>query len=403
MKAELLKRLPVVLISAVVLVGSTGVALADTTTRPYLKTFGSDVMTGGWFNNGINCSTDSTSNYQSPNYAPAGVTADARNGGILTYSKTAGTSSGGDSSQYAAYSVGSVDGPNAPNIDGFYSAGAQAAVGSTSVKALTFANTDVSYQFGGVFEGSTPQGNCVPDFYAKKPATTNMFNNLHQAVVTRGGAGGFFDASTAPGAVMDIINGFGDQQIPAGERLTVFINGNVYINNNITYDPASTVDNVPKFALIVTGSIYIDKGVSRLDGMYVAQPVPKCDSSGLPAGCNNSAAYNPVTADTGIIWTCHPNNTNPLDYTYPSQCPTSLTVNGALIAKQVNFLRIKGDIVSASTAEDSLAGGFSSTNISEIANYTPAMIMGGDFFSTTGSATTGGLPIDSIISLPPVF
>jgi hypothetical protein len=392
MKAELLKRLPVVLISAVVLVGSTGVALADTTTRPYLKTFGSDVMTGGWFSDGSNCSVDSSSNYQDPTFTAAGFGSDPRNGGILTYSKTAGTSSGGDSSQYAAYSIGEVDGRRAG--DGFYSAGAQAAAGgagSTSVKALTYANSDATLPFGGEFEGGVRQSSCVPDFFSKKPATTYAFNNLHTAVVSRGGAGGFYYASAPPGASLDLFNGFGDEQIPAGERLTIFIDGNVYINHDITYKSDSTVDNVPKFALIVRGSIYIDSGTKQLDGLYVAQP----------AGTDPAT----VATDDGIIWTCHPQNPGVLDYTYPSNCGNLLTVNGALIAKQINFLRIKGDIgsPSASTAEDTLAGGFSSTNISEIANYTPAMIMGGSFFSSTGSSTPGGLPVDSIISLPPVF
>lgn len=400
MKVAKIKRLPVLLLSAAVLLFSTGAAYAaDTTARPYLKTYGSDVMTGGWFNNGNACSTDSGSNYQSPNYNSK---ADSRNGGILTYSKSSGTSAGGDSSQYAAYSAGDIDGPGS-TIYGFYSAGAQAAAGgsgSTPVKALTFANTG-ALSFGGDFEGSIPQSNCVPDYYSKMPAgALPPVNNL-DSVLGRGS--GIYSDSAGAGSVFTLTDGAGgkDFWIEPGERITIYIKGNVYIDGNIKYRPTATVDSVPKFALIVKGSIYIDKDVTELDGMYVAQPTSTAT----------------VTSDDGLIWTCHPNNTAVLDYTYPPTCTQPLVVNGALIAKQINFLRVRGNITGASTNEDKMTSGncgyavlngtavsdASCANISEIVNYTPATIMGGSFFNDSTTATTGGLPIDGIISLPPVF
>ena len=381
-----MKRLPVLIISAAVLVVSTGAASADTTSKPYIKAFGGDVMTGGWFSSGNNCSTDSSSNYQDPNFAAPGFTTDTRNGGILTYSKTAGTSSGGDSSQFGAFAIGEVDGRRAG--DGFYSAGAQAARGSTSVKAMTFANTG-AYAFGGAAEGSVRQSNCIPDYYSKKPTTTTI-SSLSQALTL---GSGDYSATAAAGSNFALTNGTGSHTIPAGQRIAIYVSGNVYIDGNIVYDPAATVNSVPKFALIVKGSIYIDKSVTELDGMYVAEP----------AGTTTTA----ITNDDGVIWTCHPNNTTVLPYTYPPNCNSTLVVNGALIAKQVNFLRVKGDIGSASTAEDvlgtvnSCASG--SCNLSEVVNYSPALIMGGDFFTSTSTGTSGGLPIDSVISLPPVF
>jgi hypothetical protein len=85
-----------------------------------------------------------------------------------------------------------------------------------------------------------------------------------------------------------------------------------------------------------------------------------------------------------------------------------LVVNGALIAKQVNFSRVPGDINSSSSAEDGLGTVSSCTsgacNVSEVVNYSPAVIMGGGFFNTgSGAGGSSGLPIDSIVSLPPVF
>lgn len=385
MRAEHLRALPVLIITTLTLVFSSGAAMADTLTKPYLKAFGSDVMTGGWFYNGTNCSTDPSSNYQDKNFTAPGFTQSDNNGGIMTYTKQGGTAAGGDSSQYGAYSLGAVD-DTQPGY-GFYSDGAMAAVGSSSVKALTFANT--SGAFGGAFEGSIRQSSCIPDYYSKKPANTTAAVNLAQ-VISNGK--GNYSASPAPGTNFALTTGSA-ATVPAGTRITLYVNGDVYIDSNIVYDPASTVDNVPKFALIVKGSIYIDKGVTRLDGMYVAQPAK-----------TTTAAIN---SDDGIIWTCHPNNQTKLDYTYPPNCSSPLVVNGALIAKQVNFFRVHGDISTANTAEDSLgtvnncmAG---ACNLSEAVNYTPAMVMGGDFFSATNTTSNSGLPIDSLISLPPVF
>jgi hypothetical protein len=411
MKIAKIKKLPVLIISAAVLMVSTGAAqAADTVTQPYLKSYGGDVMTGAWFSNGTNCSTGSTSNYQDPNFANGGFAADTRAGGILTYSKTAGTSSGGDSSQYAAFSIGEVDGRRAG--DGFYSAGTQAAANppnTVSVKALTIANSSPipGLAFGGKAEGSVSQSNCIVDYYSKKPASTAGVGNLN-SVIARG-SGDYADTAAA-GSSFDLTGGSVGQTytIPAGKRITIYINGNVYISGNIVYDSAATVDNTPKFALIVKGSIYIDPGVTRLDGMYVAQP----------AGTTAAA----VAADDGIIWTCHP--THPasapgtVDPTDLASCTLPLAVNGALIAKQVNFVRVGGgggagtsDVsTTASTAEDSLGtvgtcNGTPNANchLSEVVNYSPAMIMGGSFFGSSTTSTTGGLPIDSVISLPPVF
>lgn len=343
-------------------------------------------MTGGWFNNGTNCSTDTSSNYQDANFSASGFTQDTRNGGILTYTKQSGTAGGGDSSQYAAYSVGEIDGRRAG--DGFYSAGALAAAGATPVNTLTFANNN-SYAFGGAMEGSVRQSNCIPDYYSKKPTSTTTVTSLAQAITD---GSGNYSASPASGVNFALTAG-SSATIPGGTRITLYVNGDVYIDSNIVYDNAATVSTVPKFALIVKGSIYIDKGVTRLDGMYVAQPAK-----------TTTAAIN---TDDGIIWTCHPNNQTKLDYTYPPNCSSPLVVNGSLIAKQVNFFRVKGDINAASTAEDNTSTVASCTsgscNVSEVINYTPAMVMGGDFFSSSNTSSNSGLPIDSVISLPPVF
>jgi hypothetical protein len=408
MRLEQVKTLPLVFISIIMLLSSVGIAHADSVTRPYLKGFGADVMTGGWFSNGTDCQMGAgTSNYQSPSFYNASFpSADNRNGGILSYSKSSGNSTGGDSSQYAAFSVGEIDGRRAgPPHDGFYSAGSLAATTSTSVKALSFANNSAALSFGGVFDGTVSQGNCIADYYSKKPSSTQNINNLSDAIAAPNSVTDF-SASAVPGTNFNLTNGAASFTIPAGKRITIYVNGNVYINANILYDAASTVDNVPKFALIASGSIYIDKNATQLAGMYVAEP-----------SVTTAAA---VAADNGIIWTCHPNNTAVLDYTYPPNCTSPLVVSGGLIAKQINYFRIGGNNAStksdvattSSTAEDNIStvntcssSPYNNCHLSEVVNYTPAMIMGGTFISGSGgsSGSGGGLPVDSVLSLPPVF
>lgn len=354
------------------------------TTKSYFKAFGADVMTGGWFINNGSCDTSTTSNYQDPNYfnAATGFTADNRSGGILSYAKEdgSGNSAGGASSQYAAFAGGSIEGSD-PSFYGFYSAGSRAAAGSTARNALTFSNTGASSSYwGGQYEGSVRQSNCVPNYYSKVPTNPPppAIGNLSSATAT-----GTYSASAGAGTTFSLTTA--DVNIAAGTRVTIFVNGNVFIGNNIRY----TLDkesNVPKFALVVKGSIYIAAGVTQLDGLYIAQPASNSDQT--------------VQNDDGDIWTCHPNNTAPLLYTDVGNCTTKLTINGALIAKQVNFMRTNGDIGSAGTSEDTLSNAQGSSNIAETINYTPAMEIGGPFFNPP---TPSSLPIDSLISLPPIF
>jgi hypothetical protein len=184
--------------------------------------------------------------------------------------------------------------------------------------------------------------------------------------------------------------GGADVAIAAGKSITIYVEGNAYIDRNIVYQ-LNTATDVPKFSIVAKGSIYIDPAVSRLDGVYVAQIDPSDPS--------------PVNNDTGVIWTCHPNNTNPVLYTYPTvNCRNKLTLrNGAFIAKQINLMRVNGDVAAANTGEDALGTAFSSMNIAEVINFSPAMVVGGPYFNTSAGATSSQLKTDSIISLPPVF
>ncbi len=364
MKLAWVKQIPKPLIAGFFGLAIGLVPAAAGASQPYFKAFGADVMAGGWFKSGTSCNNAPSGPYQEPNYSAA---PDQRAGGIMTY---VNTTKGGASSQYGAFALGQVEG-NPGNNYGFYSAGNLGAQ-----KALTFANTT---GWGGFYEGSILQANCIPDYYNQKLAlaTTQPANSGSFP-----GASGAYTGAAA-GATPFSVNS-SDVTIAAGAKITLFVKGNVYIGHNISY-ASDTADNATKFSLIALGNIYIDPAVTRLDGLYIAQP-----------------ATSTVSADDGAIWTCHPNNNaNPLtsDYILAS-CGNKLTINGALIAKQVNFLRINGDVSSASGGEESVAGANASGNIAEIINYIPEMVVGGPFFNSNSNTS---LKVESLVNLPPVF
>lgn len=381
---------------------------ANADRRPYFKTYGADIMTGGWFYNGNTCNTSLNPitnpapppNTLQPNYQDGRNALDKLTGGIVAYARTTAagsgfSSQGGASSQFAAYVLGMVDGNNSLNY-GFYSNGAAGG----NVVSRTFANNTVSAnQWGGLFQDDQADGYrqayCIPDYFYKKPAN-------YVAIPTAGGqlVNGtpsniyYVDGTAAPYKITN--NSAVNLNTGSASNITIYVNGDAYIDQNITSNVSSSgnVTDVPKFAVIARGSIYISPDVTELYGLYIAQP----DESNI----------NAVSDDDGVIWTCHDNTTNPVPYTWPAEnvggtqrCAKKLTITGALIAKQVNFMRINGDIGTANLGEDSL-GGMASGNIAEVINYHPAMALDGPFFSGSAVGTIRN-KIDSIISLPPVF
>lgn len=367
-----------------------GTVAADT--RPYLKATGADTFSGGWFNNGNNlCDTSTSSNYQDSNYSSSSFPADSQNryGGVLTFAKDSGNNSaGGSSSEFAALALGEIEG-NDSGL-GFYSSGSLAKNGATAKNYLSFANfasLPPANYWGGLLiaPGTTRQtAYCVPDYYNTK-IPSPLPGSLPGGQLTSGTPSDSYSqtAMSSPFDLMGSDSGGSDVIIAAGTQITIYIKGSTYISHNITYGSYG-VDTVPKFSLVVQGSIYIGRNVTRLDGVYIAQSDPT-DSSAL-------------RDDTGDIWTCHDDNTAQIKYTDPAHCSNRLVINGALVAKQIQLMRTPGDIATASTSEDGFAAAASS-GAAEVINYMPAMVVGGPFFNDTSSHSE----IDSLISLPPVF
>jgi uncharacterized repeat protein (TIGR01451 family) len=108
-------------------------------------------------------------------------------------------------------------------------------------------------------------------------------------------------------------------------RWTLFVEGNLYIGNNITYTGGATnLENAPSLGVVVTGNIYIAPNVTNLDGYYVA------------------GAMNPATGVTegGVVKTCaNFDGSSALNLLDATTCNTPLTVNGMIMAKTFSFAR----------------------------------------------------------------
>lgn len=329
-------------------------ALADTKT--YFKVFSGDVFAGGWFDSGASsCSTSD------PNYKIA-TSSNRFPGGILAFSTA---SRQGASTNLGGFAMGLIEGQASPQF-GFFTS-------NTGHNLATFSNTNSdSGSWGGVFAGDTPQLHCIPDYYTTKQnnptnlGTANAVDlaslNSKQYIVTPTGASVNLSAAATTIAV--------------DKKITLFVNGNAYIGSDIKYAANYNADNAPKLTIVVKGNIYIDPAVAQIDGFYIAQPT---------GGSQN-----------GSIWTCHDaTTTSPDGYWIGSNCNNKLTVNGALSAKEIVFVRTKGDLASAPANETS-----GSNNIAEVINYVPSAVVNGPFFNPSASQS---LKIDSVISLPPVF
>lgn len=348
---------------------NAGVALADS--RPYFRVYNGDVTAGGWFNNGqVACDpTARSSTYQAPTYTNS---SNLLKGGIMAYGKYNSSTnlSSGAGSQFGAFALGEVQGQSTGEPYGF----------STDVSGynhLTFANqstmTATNY-WGGFMEGATPQTHCIPDYFSTKQSSPQAYASSSIDVDVANN-----QYLISPGAANAIINSGNKQVRSDGERVTIFVDGNAYIANNIIYASGYNANTVPKFALVARGSIFIDPSVTRLDGLYIAQP--KADNS------------------AGEIWTCHENTaTAPTYADVSSKCRKQLVFNGSVISARLNLVRIQvdqnGGIDTATPNEAS-----TSANIAEVFNYQPEMVIGGAYFNQPASGST----IQSIINLPPVF
>lgn len=170
---------------------------------------------------------------------------------------------------------------------------------------------------------------------------------------------------------------FSATSVPAGSDIWLVKNADVYISGNIAYSSTggwANVTQIPYFKLVVVGgNIYIGSGVTQLDGVYVAEP---------------------QGATGGKIYTCASGFGSPAVPTangYYAMCNQKLTINGAFVAAQVQFLRTSGSLGQAQTSDTA-----SNSPAAEVFNFTPEVWL-----------PRAGVPSDTgykaITGLPPVL
>jgi hypothetical protein len=300
--------------------------------KPYLKVFGGDVRTGG----GVETAADV-------------CTAD-NNAGISAWNRnTPGYYGAG--TQYAQYVTGATMG---------FGSSQNTAPGTPT--GLSFASTTQNLA-SGKYGGNFGTAKCIPDYFSQKPATTSPLADL--ATVNKGA----FSAgnTTLPATTLT-----------AGKNWVIYIDGDLQVNGDITYGGSWTYQDMPMLQVVVRGNIYIAPGVQNLSGTFIAQP--RTNGTG------------------GIIYTCASSMTIPTitNGVFATNCGNRLTINGSFVAKDIEFLRVRGTLNQSAAGETNAA-----TSAAEVFNYGPAFWISQPYIRSTNGGEID--KYDAITSLPPVL
>ncbi len=336
---------------------------------PYLKSYGAEVWAGA--------------NFQSPCTNSTAT--------IDTFAEPIGAGQyHGSSAQLTVTSLLNI--VDTGTSRGFYSASARDGAATTvPPKGLTRANNVGAQTYGGGFGFAQ----CITDYYGTTSGVANPATDLPPFTGTIAPGIGIVRQRLAGGSTLAT----GNLAIPNGTQLALYVNGDLYINGNITFPSggAATRSDMPYFALIVRGNIYIGNNVRRLDGLYVAQVnaaggrgrLFTC-ASGLGTFFNGGLLYANCGGQAGA-----------------TGVSGQLVFNGAVVADQVRLQRTFATLRQSTPDEHTLtnfavgAGGFAA----EVFNYTPEMYLAPS--PLYNSSTTPGsiLPgrYDAITSMPPVY
>ena len=231
-------------------------------------------------------------------------------------------------------------------------------------KTLTFANTVAG--LGGLFNADQ----CITDYFA-------LGNGL--PVSSSPTADISTSGSRKYNAAITSLSG----NLAPGVRAKIFVLGDLRITGNIDYTTPNWVgiQDIPSLQVFVSGNIYIDPGVSRITGMFVAQP-----RTGV--------------ANTGTIVTCSKNGTSTYapSELYDSPCNSRLSVRGSFIAEKIRFTRVAGSLQEAVAGTENRAA---TSRAGEIFELTPDLYLANP--GTTSSTGTYGDKYDFITALPPIL
>ncbi len=358
---------------------------------PYVSFLGNDVSAGSGF--GDNCTSGA--------------------GNIYTYLDTSGSGSPypkGSGVQFGAEALGIIEGLDSNSLG----------VAGSNYSGLTFANSGTGTN---VTSGNTPHddygGNyglspdCGPNYYGTLPSNQAVTAS-GSPTISAGNSSGIQYYTPPTGGALTIGNGI-NYIVSSGVNQTIYVDGNVYIANNIcyagdlatgtcgsaNYDPSwKHVADIPSLFIIAKGNILIGPGVTELDGVYIAQP----DSS-APSG-----------TPTGVINTCALNSTAayPVSQIY-SNCDNQLTVNGSFVAQNIFLDRSYSSLRYGQSGENTITGtahtcGTPGTDVpltdsgshldcaAEIFNFSPELYM-----SQPAGLFNSSASYQYFTSLPPVL
>lgn len=301
--------------------------------KPYFRVYGGDVSAGG-------------------GQTQAGGCLNNLDASIIGWNRGSGTGYAGAAIQHAGLALGRI----------YEVATSQGNAGGAAPppSGLAFTNTaPVGSMYGGTL-GSLP---CITDYYDPTGAQALPSTNLSSL------SGIARYAATGPIAINGNIN--------PNQRTVLYVEGDVLISDNILYPGTWNMNSLPLFQLVVLGNIYISQTVTRIDGLFIAQAdggsggvIYTCANPGLPA--------TPVLTTGGLVYT---------------SCRNGLEINGALMAKQVQFLRTRGTLRSATAGELN-----TSTNIAEVINFSPSL-----WLAQPPTISGSNSDYDAITSLPPIL
>jgi hypothetical protein len=318
------------------------------TNLPYFNVTGGDIATGAGM------STGSAGGAGSPaGGSSCAVSADSE-AGVVSWNRGASGGYGGAGTNYAALALNHLQGFVSGQGSHYQPSGLALANTGTDAKGHSIVQLNNSL-YGGGFGGLS----CVPDYYAH--ATNPKPNGFH----LNPGSLAAYGAQASGGKAV----------IPNGKHITVYVDGDAYIDSNILFGGSasgygSSLSDIPSFVLVAKGNIYISPSVTRLDGLYVAEPRGGSGSDGVIYDCSQGSSPVPFSSSH-----------------YYATCKKPLDVYGAFISGQLWLQRTGGTYTTGQAAESF--------------HFSPEVWIGAPF----NSQLNGGVneTYDAITSLPPVL
>ncbi len=361
---------------------------------PYSRSYGNDVISGVTFSN-----------------APSG-TCNTSAQVIASITPSNGAQPIGSGNQFAVLSLGQIQ---------YYASALLRNIAPTSSAGLSFANT-IGTAYGGNFSSSCQS---MYNYYLNRnqqPSTNYTEQSGYNYGVTNNSGPVQIQLSGGSNNYLNLFANYPSNSTKINGEHVIYVNGNVYIPNDITYDSSSisynsstgTVTGAPNLYVIASGNIYIGPGVQKLDGTYIAENQcdwttgvncsPESGTGGIINTCADpSGVPNPITASDAF-------STNDLF----SQCTTQLTVRGSLIGHEVKLERTYASMRNSQQGENPIhsggshncsAGNGNTANNPAATQDCSAIIFNFDPVNYLGNPNfgTGGGKFDSVLSLPPVL